>query len=103
MILDIIFIIVGLLGLFYGGDWLVDGASRLARSFGISALIVGLTVVAFGTSAPELLVSISAALSGTSDIAIGNVVGSNIANIGLILGAAGMVFPIAVPAILVKR
>lgn len=103
MILDIIFIILGLLGLFYGGDWLVDGASRLARSFGVSALIVGLTVVAFGTSAPELLVSVSAALGGTSDIAIGNVVGSNIANIGLILGAAGMVFPIAVHAILIKR
>ncbi len=103
MIIDIILIIFGLLGLFYGGDWLVDGASRLARSFGISALVVGLTVVAFGTSAPELLVSISAALGGTSDISIGNVIGSNIANIGLILGAAALVFPIAVHAMLVKR
>ncbi|MFW5691606.1 MAG: calcium/sodium antiporter [Chloroflexota bacterium] len=89
--------------LYFGGDWLVEGASKLARSFGISALVVGLTVVAFGTSVPELLVSVSAALGGTSDIAIGNVIGSNIANIGLILGVAGLIFPIAVRAALLKR
>jgi len=100
---DILFILGGLVGLFVGGEWLVKGATRLARSFGISALVVGLTVVAFGTSTPELLVSLSAVLGGTQGISIGNVIGSNIANIGLILGATGLVFPIAVRAILLKR
>lgn len=103
MALDIIFILGGLVGLFVGGEWLVRGASRLARSFGISALVVGLTVVAFGTSTPELLVSLSAVLGGTQGISIGNVIGSNVANIGLILGATGLVFPITVRAILLKR
>lgn len=103
MLQDLIFIIFGLAGLFFGGDWLVKGASRLARSFGVSALIVGLTVVAFGTSMPELLVSVDAALRGNSSISIGNVVGSNIANIGLILGLTGLVFPVMVRATLVRR
>ncbi len=103
MIVDLIFVAGGIVMLYYGGNWLVEGASRLARSFGISALVVGLTVVAFGTSVPELLVSISAAIGGTSDISIGNVIGSNIANIGLILGATGLVFPIAVRANLIRR
>lgn len=96
-------LIVGLICLFLGGDWLVRGASRLAESFGISPLVVGLTVVAIGTSAPELLVSLSAALGGSSDLAIGNVVGSNIANIGVILGISGLIFPIAVHVDLVRR
>jgi len=103
VILDLIFVAGGIVMLYYGGNWLVEGASRLARSFGISALVVGLTVVAFGTSVPELLVSVSAALSGTSDVSIGNVIGSNIANIGLILGATGLVFPIVVRANLIRR
>ncbi|MGJ3238062.1 MAG: calcium/sodium antiporter [Anaerolineae bacterium] len=96
-------LIAGLILLFLGGDWLVRGASRLAESMGISPLIVGLTVVAVGTSAPELLVSLSAALSGSSDIAVGNIVGSNIANIGLILGLSGLISPINVHVTLVKR
>lgn len=96
-------VFVGLVLLFFGGNWLVEGASRLARSLGISALVVGLTVVALGTSAPELLVSLSAALSGSSDIAVGNVVGSNIANIGLMLGVSGLIFPISVHVDLLKR
>jgi len=100
---NFIFVFVGLLGLFFGGNWLVTGASRLARSFGISSLIVGLTVVAFGTSSPELLVSVSAALDGSSDLAVGNVVGSNISNIGLILGMTALVFPVAVKATLIRR
>lgn len=89
--------------LYYGGEWLVAGASRLARSFGISALVVGLTVVAFGTSTPELVVSVSAALSGTSDVSVGNVLGSNIANIALILGATALIFPITVHAVMIRR
>lgn len=101
--IDLLLIAGGLAGLFVGGDWLVKGASRLARSFGVSALIVGLTVVAFGTSMPELLVSFSAALRGSSDISIGNAFGSNISNIGLILGLTGLVLPVMVHVTLVRR
>ena len=103
MILSIVSLILGLIGLYLGGEWLVSGASRLARSMGIPALIVGLTVVSIGTSAPELLVSVSAALSGSSDISVGNVVGSNIANIGLILGISGLIYPISVNVTLLRR
>lgn len=103
MLLDVGLVLVGLVGLFVGGEWLVKGSSRVALRLGISPLIIGLTVVAFGTSMPELLVSVSAALRGVSGIAVGNVVGSNIANIGLILGVAGIITPIAVQAILVRR
>lgn len=101
--LSILGIVAGLVALFFGGNWLVKGASRLAESLGISPLIVGLTVVAIGTSAPELLVSLRAALSGSSDIAVGNIVGSNIANIGLILGLSGLIFPISVHVNLLRR
>ena len=96
-------ILVGLAGLFFGGNWLVDGASRVAQKLGVPPLIVGLTVVAFGTSMPELMVSVRAALSGSSGIALGNVVGSNIANIGLILGLTGLVLPITVKVRMVRR
>ena len=87
-------IIGGFLLLFFGGDWLVDGGVALARRFRISPLVIGMTIVAFGTSAPELLVSTISAIKGSSGIAIGNVVGSNIANIGLILGLTAMIYPI---------
>ncbi len=103
MLVNILLVFVGIAGLFFGGEWLVTGASRLARSFGISPLIIGLTVVAFGTSVPELLVSLNAVLQGTNDISIGNIVGSNIANIGLILGIAGLTFPIVIHVGLVRR
>jgi cation:H+ antiporter len=103
LIENIVFVAVGLAGLFFGGEWLVTGAARLARSFGISALLVGLTVVAFGTSVPEMLVSLQAALAESSDISVGNIIGSNIANIGLILGATGIVFPIAIHVAMLKR
>ncbi len=88
-------IIGGFLLLLGGAEVMVRGAVALARRFGISALVIGMTVVAFGTSAPELLVSLNAALSGAPGLAVGNVVGSNIANILLILGAAGLAAPIA--------
>ena len=103
MFLHAIGLIFGLAALFFGGEWLVSGASRIAQSFGISKLIVGLTVVAMGTSAPELVVSVSAALAGSSDISVGNIVGSNIANIGLILGISGVIFPLTVHYGLLKR
>ncbi len=103
MIANILMLLVGLAGLFYGGNWLVRGASNLALSFGVSALVIGMTIVALGTSMPELLVSVQAALAGKSDLAIGNVIGSNIANIGLILGATGLITPLVVQAILLRR
>jgi len=96
MFLDVVRVVGGLTALYFGGNWLVRGASRLATSFGVSSLVVGMTVVAFGTSAPELLVAIGAVFHGAPGIALGNVIGSNIANIGLILGVTGMMLPIAV-------
>lgn len=87
---------LGLIILLAGGKILVDGASGIAVKLGMSAGLIGLTIVAFGTSAPELLVSINAALKGNSDISIGNVIGSNIANIGLVLGISGLFYPILI-------
>jgi cation:H+ antiporter len=103
MLLDVLLILAGLAALFVGGDSLVKGAARLASVLGISPLVIGLTVVAFGTSVPELLVSINAATSGVSDIALGNVLGSNIANIGLILGVSALIFPITVEWRLIRQ
>ena len=91
MIVDILLVMGGLALLVLGGDLLVKGAVNLALRLGITPLVVGLTVVAFGTSAPELLVSLSAALGGSSGIALGNVVGSNIANVLVILGFTALV------------
>ena len=89
-------VLVGLAGLIFGGELLVRGAVSAARSFGISPMVIGLTLVGFGTSTPELVTSLQAALSGSSGIAIGNVVGSNIGNVLLILGIAALIAPIAV-------
>ncbi len=86
----------GLLGLILGAELLVRGASKLALSWGISPLVVGLTIVAFGTSSPELAVSVGAALDGKTDIAVGNVVGSNVFNVLFILGVAALITPLAV-------
>lgn len=86
----------GILLLLFGGDWLVRGAVDLALRLKISILVVGMTVVSFATSAPELLVSLDAAIDGYSDLSFGNVIGSNIANIALILGLTAMVFPMTV-------
>jgi cation:H+ antiporter len=94
--------LVGLAMLYFGGEFLVRGASALALRLGVSALAIGLTVVAFGTSAPELVVSLNAALSGANDISVGNVVGSNIANIALILGVSSLLRPSAVHAKIVR-
>jgi len=89
-------LLLGFALLIKGADWLVDGASAIARRYGISDLVIGLTVVAFGTSTPELFVNISASLQGSTGIAIGNVLGSNIANILLILGFAAVIRPLRV-------
>lgn len=96
-----VFLVLGLGILLAGGKLLVDGASSMALKFGMTPGLIGLTVVAFGTSAPELLVSVNAALKGSSDLALGNVIGSNISNISLILGVSAIVYPIAVqPSVL---
>jgi cation:H+ antiporter len=89
-------LVLGFIILLVGGKILVDGASGIAVKLGMSAGLIGLTIVAFGTSAPELLVSVNAALKGNSDISIGNVIGSNIANIGLVLGISGIFYPILI-------
>lgn len=98
MILDIIYVLVGLGLLIVGAEGLVRGASSLARRLHISPLVIGLTIVSFGTSAPELTVNILSAVNGSSDLAVGNVVGSNIANILLILGITAIIVPLKVKA-----
>ena len=99
----VLMFIGGLVALVLGTGWLVRGAAKLALSFGISPLVVGLTVVAFGTSAPELAVSAGAVLDGKVDIAIGNVVGSNILNVLLILGASAVITPLVVHLQLIRQ
>lgn len=96
MFLTIILLVAGFILLIKGANYLVDGSSSVAKRFGISSLVIGLTVVAFGTSTPELVVNLISAFKGTTDIAIGNIIGSNIANILLILGLTGVITPIAV-------
>jgi len=103
MLLDAVLVILGLSLLLAGGDALVRGAVALAARLGVAPVLVGLTVVAFGTSAPELVVNLLAAWRGSPDLGFGNVVGSNIANIGLILGAAALVTPAVVHPTLVRR
>lgn len=95
-LLIVLQLVAGFILLLFGGDWLVDSGVAIARRFRISPLVIGLTIVAFGTSAPELLVSTISAFEGNSGIAMGNVIGSNIANIGLILGLTALICPIVV-------
>lgn len=101
--IDVLMILGGLVLLFFGGEGLIKGAVSLARNFGLSKLLVSAVVVGFGTSMPEMTVSVGAALKGASDIAIGNVVGSNIANILLIIGVAAILCPIFISGAAVKR
>lgn len=98
-----LWILGGLAALYFGAEWLVNGASSIAIRIGISPLVVGLTVVAFGTSAPELLVSLQANMAGQPDVALGNVIGSNICNIALILGVAAVMKPVVIHLQLIKR
>jgi len=90
------FLFLGFIFLIKGADLLVDGSSSIAKRVGVSDLVIGLTIVSFGTSAPELIVNIIASLKGAGDIGIGNILGSNIANIFLILGIAAMIYPLEV-------
>jgi len=100
---DVVFLLVGLVLLYFGAEWLVAGAAGLARAAGMRPLVVGLTVVAFGTSAPELVVSVSASIEGQGALALGNVIGSNIANLGLILGMTALIKPAHVEQQVVRR
>lgn len=101
--MDYVYLVVGLIGLFFGGEALVRGSVGIARKMAIPPLLIGLTVVGFGTSTPELLVSVDAALRGVPDIALGNIIGSNIANILLIGGLTALVWPIRVTGATLRR
>ena len=103
MIVHGLLLVVGLILLVGGGDLLVRGASNLARVFGVPPLVIGLTVVAFGTSAPELAVNVLAAVDGEGDISFGNILGSNIANIGLIIGCCALVRPLEIHGRVITR
>ena len=94
--MSLLWVILGLILLVIGGEFLVRSSVALSFKFNISKLVIGMTVVSFATSAPELLVSLQAALDGSSDIALGNVIGSNIANIGLVLGITAIISPLAI-------
>ena len=98
MALQILLLLAGLALIVFGAEWLVDGASAIARKAGISEFVIGLTIVGFGTSCPELVVSLTGALQGNADISVGNVVGSNIFNTLLILGMTAAIAPVAVTA-----
>lgn len=101
--MDAIRLLIGGVLLYFGAEVLVGSASRLAASLRVSQLVIGLTVVAYGTSTPEIIVSLQAAHAGHGDVAIGNIVGSNIANLGLILGASSLVRPARVDGVLRRR
>ncbi len=103
MLIPIAQIIGGFILLVWGADRLVAGASATARNLGVSPLVIGLTIVAFGTSSPELVVSAIAAFQGNPGLAVGNAIGSNIANIGLILGLTALVYPLRVKSEILKR
>lgn len=102
MVMEVVWLLVSLVILYFGAEWLVSGASSLASRLGVSALIIGLTIVSVGTSAPELVVSAKAALNGQSALSIGNVLGSNIFNLGMILGISAIIYPMAIKRQLLK-
>ena len=101
--MDILFIIIGIAVVLHGADNLTEGAVNIARRFNMTELVIGLTVVAFGTSMPEMCVSLASAINGTADMAVGNVVGSNIFNIFLIVGVCAMIHPMSVGMAAIRR
>ncbi len=103
MLTAVIQLVAGFLLLVWGADRLVAGASATARNLGVSPLVIGLTIIGFGTSAPELVVSAVATLQGNSGLAVGNAIGSNIANMGLVLGAAALIYPLRLESTALKR
>ncbi len=103
IIFPILLLVVGFVLLIKGADWLVDGASSIATHFKISKTLIGLTIVAFGTSAPELAVSISSLMNGSTDMLLGNVIGSNIMNVLLLIGVGAMICPIKITRATTKK
>lgn len=103
MFLEVVLAIGGFALLYFGAEWLVKGSASLAKSLGVAPIVIGLTVVAFGTSAPELVVSLVSSIEGASMIAVGNVIGSNICNIALVLGLAAAIQPITCHRTVVRR
>jgi len=103
MIYDFLYLILGLLGLYFGAEWLVGGSSKLALKIGVSPLIIGLTVVALGTSAPELAVCLRLNMEDSPDAAIGNIIGSNICNILLILGFSSLIRPLHIHRQIIRK
>jgi cation:H+ antiporter len=103
MLIAVIQLVAGFLLLVWGADRLVAGASATARNIGISPMIIGLTVIGFGTSAPELVVSAVATLKGNAGLAVGNAIGSNITNIGLVLGVTALIYPLRMESTVLKR
>lgn len=103
MLISIFSLFVGSLLLYFGAEWIIKGGVSISNKFGISKLVIGLTVVAFGTSLPELLVSLIAVFENSPSLAIGNVVGSNIANVGLVLGISTLIFPISINYAPIRR
>ncbi|BCG65331.1 MAG: cation:H+ antiporter [Methyloprofundus sp.] len=103
MLIDLLALAVGLVVLVFSADWFVDGTSSIARNLGVSPLLIGLTIVGLGTSAPEILVSSLASMQGNPGLAIGNAIGSNIANMGLVLGCTALVAPLAFRSGLLRR
>ena len=100
--MEVLWLLISLVILYFGAEWLVSGASSFAARLGVSPLIIGLTIVSMGTSAPELVVSVKAAMSGQSALSIGNVLGSNLFSIGIILGISALIYPLAVKRQLLK-
>ena len=103
MLISIFSLFAGSLLLYFGAEWIIKGGVGISNKFGISKLVIGLTVVAFGTSLPELLVSLIAVFENSPSLAIGNVVGSNIANVGLVLGISTLIFPISINYAPIRR
>ncbi|MGE3800705.1 MAG: sodium:calcium antiporter, partial [Candidatus Kapaibacterium sp.] len=103
IVIDALIIVLSILALWKGADFLVEAAARIAVRFGVSQLVIGLTIVAFGTSAPEFVVSVLAAARGQADISVGNIVGSNIFNLGFILGMVALLRTIKTSTPLVYR
>lgn len=102
LLMEVVWLLISLVILYFGAEWLVSGASSFAARLGVSPLIIGLTIVSMGTSAPELVVSVKAAMNGQSALSIGNVLGSNLFNIGIILGISAIIYPLAVRRQLLK-
>ncbi len=103
LLFDFVWLAAGLALLLFGGEWLVKGAAGLARTLGVSSLLIGLTVVSFGTNAPELAVNVDAAIRGQTELSFGNIIGSNIANIGFVLAIGALIRPLEVVGTVVPR